>query len=104
MNPIRQMNYTTEQISKLDLLDSPFLMVYISGIGWIPIQTGHLTAEQEVEAFADIEWKYMRTTHEWIPLFYAVDSEHILKNLVSIVKEEDGTYLLSPINYPFYQE
>ena len=101
MRAIRQQVYSIEEVRYLDLLDSPFLMVYIPGLGWVPIQTSHMTVEEETSALAGTRWKYQRTTHEWIPLFYSVDSEYVLKNLLSCIKEEDGTYLLTPINYPF---
>ena len=77
MYPKRGVNYRYEQLQLLDLGDSPALN--IPGVG--VIQDSHLTVDEmlTVPEFKDTEWKYIRTTDEWIPIFEAVDSEAVLK-------------------------
>jgi len=81
MTPIRSNVYTTEEVYQLELLDMPFLMVYYKE-EWHPIQTSASEDKDVIAAFPSTLWKYARTTEEWIPLFYAVDSEEVLKKLI----------------------
>ena len=87
MTPIGLRKYTTAEVFQLELLDQPFLMVYYKE-EWHPIQTSCIDEEVVIKAFPDILWKYIRTTSEWIPLFYCVESERALEKLEVIVDYE----------------
>ncbi len=65
--PIRNNVYTLEQITKLYLRDSPALLVEHNSA----VQESHLTEQQllSVPGIKDSKWKYIRETHEWIPIF-----------------------------------
>lgn len=73
--PVRGQGYTLLQIRMLDLLDSPHLGVYIDDLQkWCPIQDTCVETEQEdtiynTEGIRDLQWTYIRTTSEWIPVF-----------------------------------
>ena len=66
--------YTAAEVEALSLRDAPFYRFVVNGNVEV-IQTSHLTVEQllSVPGFAQTRWRYERETHEWIPLFRAVD-------------------------------
>jgi hypothetical protein len=72
--PITGKRYTLAQIvNDLELDDSPFLRVNMEGTQ-VPLQTSHFLKEDllKVEGWAELEFVYVRTTSEWIPLFNLV--------------------------------
>jgi hypothetical protein len=77
--PIPQRTYTFAEVTQLDLLDSPHLCVSPNHLPGV-IQNSHVTDEQflAIPGFADTQWRYIRTNHEWIPLFVAIDPKHVL--------------------------
>lgn len=77
--PQRGQIYTFAQILKLKLDDEPFLRFMHEGKRAV-IQTSHVLDEDllRIEGFADTQWRYERTTHEWIPLFTYVGYRSIL--------------------------
>ena len=82
--------YSSQEIIKdLSLRDSPFFK-FMFGDHSVVIQTSHMTDEQllSVEGFASVPWKYIRETHEWIPIFHCVDQDAILR-LVNIEESTD---------------
>lgn len=77
--PIRGKTYPLHFVeNSLRLDDAPHLCFPVEFIcpehrtDWVPIQTSHLTKDQllSVPGFRDTWWKYVRTTHEWIPIFH----------------------------------
>lgn len=78
--PQRNQIYSTREIyTALKLDDAPFLRVNIKDRS-APVQTDHCTTEQllAVPGFADLRWRYLYTTREWIPIFSAVDDSAVL--------------------------
>ncbi len=79
MRPVRNVVYTAAEVYALELDDSPSL-----GFRWRDrqacVQTSHVTDVQllSVPGFADTRWRYLRTTHEWIPVFECVYTELLL--------------------------
>lgn len=67
--------YTLREIQDLDLRDGPALGFYLEGKTHY-IQDAHFCSGEEfmnsVPGFADTEWRYIRETNEWIPLFQYV--------------------------------
>ena len=93
MTPIGLRKYTTAEVFQLELLDQPFLMVYYKD-EWQPIQTSSIDEEDVIKAFPDMLWKYIRTTREWIPLFYCEESEKALEKLEVIIDyDHEGLYI-----------
>ena len=74
MRPVPRGLYTSAEVDRLDLLDSPCLLVNLGEHDWQPIQTA-CTALPLGELFPGCLWEYSRTTHEWIPVFYARGNE-----------------------------
>lgn len=105
--------YTLAQIhNELSLDDSPSLMIRV-GLKSGPVQNAHLTDEQllSVPGMAGSEWRYLRTTHEWIPCFeYAGSAD--LKTFFDIEPLKDhydpvraARYLwVTPKGFPRNQE
>jgi hypothetical protein len=102
MKPIRGNVYTTLQIYQdLDLLDNPFLRFMIDGSIAV-IQDSHVATEtllSSVPKLAELKWQYVRTTHEWIPLFRAVDDAAVLET-VDVAKDRDGDFWVTPKGFP----
>jgi hypothetical protein len=71
--PIPYNIYTLEQVTKLDLKDSPALIVHNRSA----VQDSHVTEEEllSVPGIKQTKWKYIRTTHEWIPIFTYASEE-----------------------------
>lgn len=67
--------YTLREVLQLNLLDMPSLCIN-AGV----IQHSHVTDEQllSVPGLADTRWYYIRTTHEWIPIFKCVDDAAVI--------------------------
>lgn len=70
------------------------------------IQSAHLTDAEllSVPGFADTEWTYVRRTHEWVPVFNAVDSHAILACvdavLVTDLLMRETWYWVTPRGFP----
>jgi hypothetical protein len=69
--------YTLAEISGLYLRDSPFLRGFAAG-RHVVIQSSHLTEEEllAVPGAAESQWRYVRETEEWIPIFEFVGPEN----------------------------
>lgn len=101
MIPRRGNTYTlTEVMKKLDLDDQPFLLVQFDSEK-CPIQLSHFDYEEllAIPEWEQTRWVYIRTTHEWIPLFECVDSKSV-KDLLCIKNDSDGI-TISPKQYPY---
>jgi hypothetical protein len=63
--------YTFREVCELTLRDSPCLLFWDKEGNRANIQDSHMTREEmlSVPGFADSEWRYIRETHEWIPVF-----------------------------------
>jgi hypothetical protein len=113
MIPTRNAVYTVAEIYKnLSLQDAPFLCVDVDVRKYfpasqarllescnrqIPLQTTQVRKEEllALAGFADLKFKYLYTTNEWIPIFSAVDSEEVLKYVrVALEYQEVGLYLI----------
>lgn len=115
--PMFGSRYTLAQIiNDLELDDSPFLMVEMED-EFIPMQTSHfLKAELlKVEGWSELQYYYIRTTNECIPIFHLVP-EHkekfvALCDINTTVytgwnQTEDG-YWITPKAFPrkqYYEE
>lgn len=80
VNPVRGCAYTTKQVLEtLFLKDSPSLCFFKDGQMSV-IQTSHLDEEEllSVPGMAALQWRYIRTTFEWIPVFQAVSDADVL--------------------------
>lgn len=103
--PVMHAVYTAAELHKLDLLDSPCLRFsYRNGLA--VIQNCHLTEEEllSVPSFADTRWRYIRTTHEWIPVFHAVDDDAVIA-CMDIERDrspysDDGSWWVTPKGFP----
>ena len=81
MRPVNNQVYTYEEVTKLELDDIPSLCFTLKGLyRQTVIQTGHMTEEEtlSIPGFKDTKWMYIRTTPEWIPIFYYIDREYEL--------------------------
>lgn len=78
-NPVKGSVYTLAQVFDLNLLDSPSLGFSYSGRQCV-IQDSHVTVEEllTVPDLALTEWRYVRTTNEWIPVFEAVKNDAVI--------------------------
>jgi hypothetical protein len=88
--PRRGVVYTLRQILEdLDLDDGPSLG-FNSEFGHAVIQNSHVTDAQllSVPGLADTRWRYVRTTHEWIPVFEATDDAAVCA-CVDVSKDYD---------------
>lgn len=75
-HPVSEVVYTTAEIvDELKLLDSPCLLVDLGDHDWQPIQTACMSEEDMVTKLGHCMWRYAYTTHEWIPVFYAVGND-----------------------------
>jgi len=108
--------YTTRQLlTQLTLEDSPFLVIsprddldfgssyFVDGYRQVPgslntstLQSSHLSDEQLLEnsAFAELQWEYVRTTSEWIPVFKYVGRSEELSSLVRVEFSVDDFELI----------
>lgn len=97
--------YTASQVFALDLLDSPSFGFWVDGHQAV-IQTAHTSIEEllSVPGFAATKWRYLRTTHEWIPVFQAVDNGAVIACMdiePSIHPfDEPGTFWVTPKGLP----
>lgn len=102
--PIPGRVYTLRALFQLHLLDSPHLIIN-AGV----IQTSHLMEDEllSVPGLADTEWRYTRTTHEWIPLFHCVDNAAVLQcvDIRPSLSEFDGpdAKWITPKGFPRLQ-
>lgn len=99
-NPVRNQNYTLHEIlNSLRLPDSPFLLIDEQNNC---IQSSHITQEEllQVPGISGTRWRYVRTTHEWIPLFRYVD-DRCISNFCDIQATHDGNgKWVTPKGYP----
>ena len=82
--PVKNLVYTVKDIGELQLDDAPFLRVKVPeeyGGGIAPIQN-NIYNEEILEVIGDLEFKYQRTTNEWIPLFIYVGDADQLKEVL----------------------
>ena len=91
--PVKGQTYTTDEVyNKLALADSPFLTVVWDGTRR-PVQTGHMSRvdiAKWIETCASkARWRYLRTTHEWIPLFDLSDWIDNPTTICEIMKQPD---------------
>jgi hypothetical protein len=98
--------YTLRRVLSLDLLDSPSLGFTWRGHQHV-IQTSHLTDAEllAVPALANTQWRYMRTTHEWIPVFELVSPVEDLLRCLDIVLYHDSVWdchdtMVTPKGHP----
>lgn len=92
--PLRNQVYSYKQIAKeLELRDSPFLCFYYQNKEGV-IQTSHLTEEQleSVSGMLDTQWKYIRETHEWIPIFNYTGPIESLLAVIDLEPYDDKTF------------
>lgn len=89
--PKAQQTYSLAEISVQDLDDSPalgFNHLSIDGC----IQDSHVTLEEllSVPGMAESRWTYIRTTHEWIPVFrWAASNPKPIEELVDLETYKD---------------
>lgn len=83
--PRNQTVYTVEQIDQLTLGDLPFLMIELDG-DYFPIQH-HLDKVGKI--LKGLEFRYIRTTDEWIPIFHCVNPLEDVKKLVEFSVDVD---------------
>lgn len=79
IHPRAGQTYSLRQIAEtLYLRDSPSLGFTHEGRDGV-IQDSHLTEEEmlTVPGFADSQWRFVRETHEWIPIFRYAGSQPI---------------------------
>ena len=102
--------YTLAEIVELDLRDSPCLMFDYEGER-CSIQDSHFdyTPVWKSAPWADIRFKYIRETHEWIPIFRVVEED--LEKLIALLDIEpstcnfsDDAYWVVPKAYPRSQD
>ena len=74
--PRRGEVFTGAEIYKLPLRDSPYLSVPVAhdpevSFDDAPIQDAHVTFDEmlAVPGFAESQWRFIRETDEWIPVF-----------------------------------
>lgn len=91
--PVRDRIYTYAEIQTLYLQDSPFLMVSINGTMW-PVQEDEkfdaVRQAPDIEGFMDTQWKYIRTTEEWIPIFHYA-GERPIETFVTIEPDTESS-------------
>lgn len=91
--PVRGNAYSLREVlEQLHLDDSPSLMFKVAGSDvYSVLQNVHLTQEEllSVAGFADTKWTYIRTTHEWIPIFHYCEPNNPITNFVDIEPEVD---------------
>lgn len=81
--PVAQQVYSYKEILDLDLRDIPFLFIWHDDAEAV-VQLSHLHIEELLknEKWANSQWRYIRETHEWIPIFKFVGNDY--KDLVEI--------------------
>ena len=89
--------YTPEQIDQLYLYDSPFLMVELDG-DFYPIQVQGMDIG---EALRGLEFRFIRTTDESIPIFHCISPLSEVKKLITFTVDIDP-YLRSGTHYDFW--
>lgn len=101
--PVPNQVYTLRQLFELALRDFPCLLVLIKGSRY-PIQDSHMTKDDflSVDAIANTEWKYQRTTGELVPIFYAVNPIDHLLDIKYLVDEDSywATFKAFPREFP----
>lgn len=83
--------YTLKQINtEMYLRDSPHLEFTLNDARF-PIQDSHLetSMSEAVPDMADSKWKYIRETHEWIPIFIYV-GERPIEEMVEFAGSHHG--------------
>lgn len=104
-NPVKGSTYNLAEVFDLNLLDSPSLGFFYNGRQCV-IQDSHVTVEEvlSVAGLAATEWRYVRTSSEWIPIFDAVDSDAVIACLdiepVYDPYEESESFWATPKGFP----
>lgn len=105
-NPVKGSIYTLAQVFDLNLLDSPSLGFSYSGRQCV-IQDSHVTVEEllTVQHLAATEWRYVRTTKEWIPVFEAVNNDAVIACLdiepeFDPLEESSERFWVTPKGFP----
>lgn len=101
--PVKQQVYTYQEIVKdLYLRDTPFLLVFINDTEQV-IQTAYVHPDELLknEKWANSTWRYIRETHEWIPIFKITkETEAYLSEIVNWVEDEnyphENIYTVTP--------
>ena len=77
--PVKGSTYNLVEVFDLSLLDSPSLSFLYNGHQCV-IQDSHVTVEEvlSVPGLAATEWRYVRTTSEWIPVFEAINDDAVI--------------------------
>lgn len=99
--PVRGNVYTSKEVFGLYLLDGPFFLFWHNDEKCV-IQTSHLSEEDllKVPGFSELQWKYIKTTDEWIPVFEAVSDTDVLVTVdIAPCVGEDG-YWVTPKGHP----
>jgi hypothetical protein len=102
--PLRGRVYALQDIlTRLDLDDSPSLTFVYKGYETC-IQDSHITNEQLLTTdLWKTHWRYERTTHEWIPIFRAVDNDQVA-SLCDIEESRcpysDAKWWVTPKGFP----
>lgn len=103
--PVTNQIYTIEELHKLTLRDIPFLMVNIPKVGWLPIQTFHISKKDIITSLTNTQWRYSRTNWDCIPIFHAIDSELLLSNYLDLnhnpANEEEFTLSIKGHPVPY---
>jgi hypothetical protein len=106
--------YSTAEIMLLDLDDSPALTVFHENRKGA-IQDAHVdVCLGKIPGLADLKWRYITTTREWIPIFHLVDGQEeamlaVLdlvpyKNPSEFAYARDDGWWITPKAYPRTQE
>lgn len=104
-SPKRGQIYTFEEMTRLDLDDSPHLCFTHEGKSSVIQDSCATNADMlSIPGFAQSKWKYRYTTHECIPIFQYVGEEPITtwvtieENLRAIDEDDQwwATFILFP--------
>lgn len=91
--PKRGVVYTLAEITKLFLRDSPCLQLRREDYTAMVIQNSSVDEREVVEKLpgaADTKWRFIRETHEWIPVFvYSDENERPYTDFVIIERDND---------------
>lgn len=108
MRPQRNQVYTFEELTQLEHQDSPSLCFFTPDRHQTVIQNDHMTDEEmlSIPNFKDSKWTYIRTSNEWIPIYYFYhDDDHPITEFVDTVETGDdlqprwSTFKLFPREY-----
>lgn len=84
IKPERNKIYSYKEIVEiLSLEDAPYLRMFIDD-SYQSVQDSHVSEEEmlSIEGWPESQWRYMHTTHEWVPIFNYVGED--FKHLVDV--------------------